>query len=117
MSKLTTEHAWNLAQAVYFETRWRQTPPEPAIMLTPSELVRFFDLATGDVKPKLWLWKNFVDGRPEYWAFDNPYPIHLTDGDPQTLGEPCGYAVFKPSRNGRPDVLEDKVISAILRAK
>jgi len=21
---------------------------------------------------KLWLWKNFADGRPEYWAFDNP---------------------------------------------
>ena len=49
---------------------------------------------------KLWLWKNFVDGRPEYWAFDNPYPTNLDNGDPQTLGQPCGYAIFKPSRDG-----------------
>jgi len=66
---------------------------------------------------KLWLWKNFVDGRPEYWAFDNPYPINMHDGDPQTLGEPCGYAIVKPSRNGRPDVPEEQVIEAIKRAK
>jgi hypothetical protein len=38
---------------------------------------------------KPWLWRNHVDGRPEYWAFDNPFPINLTDDDPQTLGEPC----------------------------
>ena len=49
---------------------------------------------------KLWLWKNFVDGRQEYWAFDNLYPCHA-NGDPQTLGEPCGYAIVKPSINGR----------------
>lgn len=62
---------------------------------------------------KLWLWKNFVGGRPEYWAFDNAYPIHLTDGDPQTLGEPCGYAIFKPSRNDRPDVPDETVLKRI----
>ena len=39
---------------------------------------------------KLWLWKNFVDGKPEYLAFDNPFPVHMDCGDPQTLGEPCG---------------------------
>ena len=66
--------------------------------------------------PKLWLWQNFVDGRPEYWAFDNPYPINLTDGDPQTLGEPCGYAIFKPSRQGRFDKSEEQVLGAIARA-
>ena len=66
--------------------------------------------------PKLWLWKNFVNGRPEYWAFDNPYPINLTDGDPQTLGEPCGYAIFKPSRQGRFDVSEEQVLAAVARA-
>ena len=65
---------------------------------------------------KLWLWKNFVDGRPEYWAFDNPYPINLDNGDPQTLGEPCGYAILKPSRQGRFDVSEAEVIAAIKRA-
>lgn len=59
---------------------------------------------------RLWLWKNFVNGVPEYWAFDNPYPINMTDGDPQTLGKPCGYAIFKESRNGRPDVSDEEVI-------
>ena len=64
---------------------------------------------------KLWLWKNFVDGRPEYWAFDNPYPCQ-PNGDPITLGEPCGYAIVKESVQGRTDVPEANVISAIKRA-
>jgi hypothetical protein len=62
---------------------------------------------------KLWLWKNFVDGKPEYWAFDNPFPMHMDGGDPQTLGEPCGYAIYKPSRAGRPDVSEVDVLRRI----
>lgn len=66
---------------------------------------------------KLWLWKNFIDGRPEYWAFDNPFPIHLDHGDPQTLGEPCGYAIFKPSRQGRVDVSEAEVLRRIATAQ
>jgi hypothetical protein len=66
---------------------------------------------------KLWLWKNFVDGKPEYWAFDNPFPVHMDCGDPQTLGEPCGYAIFKESRAGRPDVPEDEVLRRIAEAK
>lgn len=64
---------------------------------------------------RLWLWKNFVDGKPEYLAFDNPYPCH-PNGDPMTLGEPCGYAEFKPSRQGRHDVSDEDVIAAIKRA-
>lgn len=80
-----------------------------------AEVSRIAEAAPSESK-KLWLWKNFVDGRPEYWAFDNPYPIHLTFGDPQTLGEPCGYAIFKESRAGRTDVPEEKVIAAIVRA-
>jgi hypothetical protein len=59
---------------------------------------------------KLWLWKNFVDGRPEYWAFDNPYPRNLNDGDPQTIGQPCGYAIFKPSRDGSNGRTEEQVL-------
>lgn len=59
---------------------------------------------------KLWLWKNFVDEKPEYWAFDNLFPVHLDCCDPQTLGEPCGYAIFKPSRAGRSDVTEDVIL-------
>jgi hypothetical protein len=66
---------------------------------------------------KLWLWKNFVDGKPEYWAFDNAFPINLNDGDPQTLGEPCGYAWLKPSRQGRFDVSDEEVLSAVQNAK
>lgn len=65
---------------------------------------------------KLWLWKNFVDGKPEYWAFDNAYPVNLMDDDPQTLGQPCGYAIFKPSRPGRQDVDEAQVLREIASA-
>ena len=64
------------------------------------------------VQGKLWLWRNHVDGRPEYWAFENPFPVH-DNGDPQTLGGPCGYALLKPSRNGRPDVSDEVVIRKI----
>lgn len=64
-------------------------------------------------EPRLWLWKNFVDGRPEYWAFDNPFPVHLDCGDPQTLGEPCGYAIVKASRAGRHDVSDKEVLRRI----
>ena len=52
---------------------------------------------------KLWLWKNFVNGNPEYWAFDNECPIQLDNDGPQTVGNPCGYALVMPSRNGRPN--------------
>lgn len=65
---------------------------------------------------KIWLWKNFVDGRPEYWAFDNPYPCH-ENGDPMTLGEPCGFAIVKESINGRPDKTEAEVLAAIARSR
>lgn len=64
----------------------------------------------------LWLWKNFVDGKPEYWAFDNPYPAESLHGDGLTLGEPCGYAIFKPSVNGRPDRSIEYVLDQIKRA-
>ena len=65
---------------------------------------------------RLWLWKNFVDGRPEYWAFDNPYPCH-PNGDPMTLGEPCGYAIVKESQHGPFDANDQQVIDAIKRAQ
>lgn len=65
---------------------------------------------------KLWLWKNFVDGRPEYLAFDNPYPCH-PNGDPITLGEPCGYAIVKESVRGRNDVSDAQVVEAIKRSQ
>lgn len=68
------------------------------------------------IPEKLWLWQNFVNGRPEYWAFDNPFPIYMDSHDPQTLGEPCGYALFKQSRNARPDFPEERVLRAMLTA-
>ena len=65
---------------------------------------------------KLWLWKNFVNGIPEYWAFDNAFPDHIDCGDPQTIGEPCGYALFKPSRKGRQNVSDEEVLNRIIAA-
>lgn len=65
---------------------------------------------------KLWLWKNFVDGRPEYWAFSNPYPCHR-NGDPMVLGEPCGFGLVKQSVNGRPKAKEADVMRAMLSAR
>ena len=65
---------------------------------------------------KLWLWRNHVDGRPEYWAFDHPFPKNMDDADPQTIGEPCGYAIVKPCRPGRSDWTEESVLRAIAGA-
>lgn len=62
---------------------------------------------------KLWLWKNFVDDKPEYWAFDNPYPCD-ENGDPITLGEPCGWGIVKESKNGRPDIPEEYAAKGII---
>ena len=64
---------------------------------------------------KLWLWKNFVNGKPEYWAFNNPFPCLTVNGDPLTFGEPCGWAIFKPSVNGRPERSEQEVINTVTR--
>lgn len=64
---------------------------------------------------KFWLWKNFVNGKPEYWGFDNPFPCHAS-GDPMTLGEPIGYVILRASVNGRPDVPEEQVLANIKRA-
>jgi hypothetical protein len=90
--------------------------------LSGCEAVRSNDwlyvgLRNESTEMKLWLWKNFVDGRPEYWAFDNPFPVQMDCGDPQTIGEPCGYAIFKPSRAGRTDVTEQQVLQRIKLAK
>ena len=64
---------------------------------------------------KLWLWKNFVNGKPEYWAFNNPFPCLTVNGDPLTFGEPCGWAIFKPSVNGRPERSEQEVVNTVTR--
>lgn len=69
----------------------------------------------GEPVAKLWLWKNFIGGKPEYWAFDNPFPCVSVGGDPLTLGEPCGWALFKPSVNGRPQHSEQEVVNTVYR--
>lgn len=69
----------------------------------------------GEPVAKLWLWKNFVGGKPEYWAFDNPFPCVSAGGDPLTLGEPCGWALLKPSVNGRPQRSEQEVTNTVYR--
>jgi hypothetical protein len=94
--------------------RWGElgSPLEP--MFSATQLAAVLVQVAAD--KKLWLWKNFVNGRPEYWAFDNAFPIHMDHGDPQTLGEPCGYALFKPSRNAKPDIGEAEVFRRIAEA-
>lgn len=89
---------------------------ENEITLWMAEMARSYE-SPGNFscksQKKLWLWKNFVEGRPEYFAFDNPFPVHLDCGDPQTLGNPCGYALFKTSRCGRTDVSEEDILRSI----
>ena len=74
--------------------------------------------ATPAPEQMLWLWKNFVDGKPEYWAFDNPYPT-FGGGDPQTLGSPAGYAIFKESTlsPNHKDWTDAEILAEIKRAK
>ena len=91
-------------------------PPTVKYGLQVRDALRAALSAQQEPVAKLWLWMNFVDGRPEYWAFDNPFPVHMDCGDPQTLGESVGYALVKPSRNGRPDVAEAEVLRRIAAA-
>ena len=49
---------------------------------------------------RFWLFRNYVDGVPQFLAFDNPYPCHPS-GDPMTLGAPYGVAFFVESDTGR----------------
>jgi len=66
---------------------------------------------------KLWLWKNFVNGVPEYWAFDNAFPVGVDHSDPLTLGDPCGYALLKESRKGRNDIADNEVLRRVVAAE
>lgn len=63
---------------------------------------------------KLWLWRNFVDGDPQYWAFESPFPT-FENGDPITLGSPAGYAIVKPCADGRNGRTDESVIEEIKR--
>jgi hypothetical protein len=67
-------------RAVYFR--------EPAPLHQPQ------DAAPGHGE-KLWLWKN----GDHFLAFRHLYPCFTPGGDPMTLGEPVGYAVFKESHD------------------
>lgn len=65
--------------------------------------------ATGDSTPpsepadgeQLWLWQN----GDHFLAFRHLYPCYSPNGDPMTLGEPFGRAIFKHSHNreGKPN--------------
>ena len=90
-----------------------------AMLVTGAELSLLLrDFATKvRAEKKLWLWKNYVDGRPEFWAFDNPFPCREPGGDPLVLGEPVGYALVKESVNGRPNMPEALVIERIKMAR
>lgn len=68
------------------------------------------------ISKKLWLWRNSTPEHPhEWWAFDNPFPVH-PNGDPMTLGEPWGYILVKDSTPGRSDWNEQDVLQNIERA-
>lgn len=41
---------------------------------------------------KLWIWRN----GDHFWVFDHEFPTYA-DGDPQTLGKPHGWGIFKPN--------------------
>jgi len=41
---------------------------------------------------RLWIWRN---GPGKFVAYDEEYPCH-ENGDPKTLGEPIGVAIFQP---------------------
>lgn len=86
-----------------------------ASLASQDHIVVANKMATGAQEKKLWLWKNFVNGNPEYWVFDNPYPCY-PNGDPMTLGEPCGYAIEKQSTNGGRDRSDEDVIYRIKAA-
>lgn len=88
-----------------------------------ATLERFFELMSSQsngpaerpAPMKLWLWKNFVDGDPQYWAFESPFP-RFENGDPITLGSPAGYAIVKPCMDGRDGRTDESVVEEIKRA-
>ena len=116
-----TEKAKNgLADELEREAEWCNVPddhPDAANLRRTSALLKRAAAALRAreaQREKLWLWRNFVDGEPQYWAFDNAYPC-FPNGDPITRGEPCGYALVKQSTKGRHDVSDEQVIAAIKR--
>jgi len=64
---------------------------------------------------RLWVWRNFSATKRELWVFDNPFPVYMDSGDPQTIGEPYGYALFKPSRRGRADITDEQAMEQMMR--
>lgn len=122
---LTSQREATLREAVAHLRESSKIHSDPFIADTLVFAAEAIERLIGEPAPplqpaKLWLWRNFVDGRPEYWAFDNPHPMHDPavhgHGDPMTFGEPCGYALVKSSLNGRPDADEAEVVATIKRA-
>lgn len=101
-------HVWLMALPAADQNSTQASPPK--VKRARAALESAVRALAEQPAEKLWLWQNFVDGRREYWAFNNAFPVHLDGGDPQTLGEPCGYAIFKPSRAGRQDVPDTEVM-------
>jgi len=64
---------------------------------------------------RLWVWRNFSATKRELWVFDNPFPVYMDSDDPQTIGEPYGYAIFKPSRRGRADITDEQAEERMMR--
>jgi hypothetical protein len=64
---------------------WESIDPVPGLTNKPY--------ARRPPEEKIWLWKN----GDHFWAFRHLYPCQMDGGDPQTLGEPFGWAILKPS--------------------
>lgn len=97
------------------DTRVSRQAAYEAAQLLRAHLSALDAQGGGQIGERLWLWKNFVDGKPEYWAFDNAYPTYA-GGDPMTLGSPCGYALVRPSTPGKPDIQDSDVLAEIARS-
>ena len=115
---LAREPAYKIASEIYRHANQAGACYYEFWTLIAKAIQSGMDTASETKDKRLWLWKNFVDGLPEYWAFDNPYPTH-GGGDPMTLGEPCGYAIFKDSTRapGTEAIPDQQVIIAIKRAR
>lgn len=78
----------------------REAADEPDVCISPgwkrifnAFLARREESTPLAPESKLWLWRN----GDHFLAFEYLYPCFTPGGDPMTLGEPVGYAVFKRS--------------------
>lgn len=65
------------------------------LIVAPGEQVEAAQPPAQADGQKLWLWRN----GDHFLAFAHEYPCYEPGGDPMTLGEPAGYALFRQSHD------------------